>query len=64
MISVREGFEILASRPARTSWKIPAFCNNGWAAIRLLRFCEEMGVERPFDIAYGAPFAPGQVGVL
>jgi hypothetical protein len=55
MIEVREGLEVYRERPGRVSWKVPAFLNNDWLALRLVAYCEEMGVGRPFDVAFGAP---------
>lgn len=55
MIDVRNGLEIYREHPARVSWKIPCFFTNDWCALRLAQYCEEMGVERPFDLAYGTP---------
>lgn len=53
---IREELDTFRTRPARVSWKIPAFCCNDWGALRLLQMCEKYGVARPFDIVYGAPY--------
>lgn len=54
-MGVREGLEVYRSHPVRASWKIPALFCNDWGALRLLEICSELGVDRPFDIVYGAP---------
>ncbi|MBR2836210.1 MAG: hypothetical protein IKE43_10965 [Coriobacteriales bacterium] len=55
MINLREGLEVYRDRPVHLSWKVPAFLNNDWLALRLVQYCEDMGADRPFDMVYGAP---------
>lgn len=52
---VLEGLEVYRNHPARVSWKVPSFLTNDWCALRIAQYCREMGAERPFDLAYGAP---------
>lgn len=55
VIDIRPGYDVYRVRPQRVSWKAPVFMNNDWMALRLLDFMRDMGVERPFDVVYGAP---------
>ncbi len=55
MMKIREDLEVYRKHPAQMSWKVPAFCCNDWIAVRTLQLCKEIGIENPFDIAYGAP---------
>lgn len=52
---IRSDLEVFRERPAKAHWKIPAFCNNDWIALRLAQLCRDLGEDKPFDIAYGAP---------
>lgn len=52
---IRDGLEVFRERANPVSWKIPSFCTNDWAALRIARICEDAGVGRPFDISYGSP---------
>lgn len=52
---IRQHSDVYRTRPARISWKVPLFMNNDWIALRLLQYCQNMGVDRPFDIVFGAP---------
>lgn len=54
-IPVRSDFEVFRERPTKPSWKVPSFCNNDWVVLRIAQLCQEVGVDRPFDVAYGAP---------
>lgn len=55
MIPIRQGYDVYRVRPRRVSWKAPFFMNNDWAALRILDLTRQMGVDRPFDIVFGAP---------
>lgn len=55
MLAVRDGLEVYRERPVDVAWKVPAFLNNDWVALRLLKYCEDMGVHAPFSMVYGAP---------
>lgn len=62
-MSVHENhLEVYRDRPQPIQWKVPAFCNNDWIALSLLRMCKELGFARPFDIVYGAPQCAWQGG--
>lgn len=54
-ISVREGLEVLRERVAPVQWKVPAFCTNDWAALKLAQMCRQAGAGDPFAVAYGSP---------
>ena len=55
MREMRAYSQVYRNRPAALSRKAPVAFNNDWGGIRLLQLCEEMGVEQPFHIAFGAP---------
>lgn len=54
-VRIRSGLEVFRERARPVSWKIPSFCTNDWAALRIAQICEDAGVGRPFDISYGSP---------
>ena len=55
MKQVREGLEVLRERVAPVQWKVPAFCTNDWAALKLAQMCRQTGAGDPFAVAYGSP---------
>jgi hypothetical protein len=55
MIDMQKDLQLYRSYHDRTQWKVPAFCCNDWAALRLLQICSELSSVLPFDIVYGAP---------
>ena len=66
-IAVREGLEVLRGRVVPVQWKVPAFCTNDWAALRLARMCRQIGAGDPFAVAYGSPqcvWAGGRAAVI
>jgi hypothetical protein len=52
---MQKDLQLYRSYHDRTQWKVPAFCCNDWAALRLLQICSELSDILPFDIVYGAP---------
>jgi hypothetical protein len=55
MIDMQKDLQLYRSYHDRTQWKVPAFCCNDWAALRLLQICSELSSILPFDIVYGSP---------
>lgn len=54
-MDMQKDLQLYRQRKSRVSWKVPAFCCNDWAAVRLLQICDDLAADKPFDIVYGAP---------
>lgn len=54
-MDIQKHLGLYHSYGSHISWKVPAFCCNDWAAIRLLQICSEISDKSPFDIVFGSP---------